>query len=108
MEQVKDELRLGSVLQAPRQNIGIETLCITVDLRSKYDEGADVPYAAAVKHVTFSIKFYLVPAVVLTVQNALSTDQIQVLNKTREGFDASITNAGAQVVRTFDWHAQGY
>ena len=48
----------------------------------------------AVTHVTFTVKFYLVPAVVITVQNALATDQIQVLNKTREGFDLNITNAG--------------
>jgi hypothetical protein len=74
----------------------------------KMDSAEDVAYPAAATHVTFAVKFFLVPAVVITVQNALATDTIQVINKTREGFDVSITNAGAQVTRTFDWQARGF
>lgn len=96
-------------LTAPAgQNIGIETLCIIADLRMKMDSAEDVPYPAATTHVGFTVKFYLVPAVVVTVQNALATDQIQILNKTRQGFDIDIRNAGAQVTRTFDWQARGF
>jgi predicted phage tail protein len=96
-------------LYAPAgQNIGIEELCITADLRMKMDSAEDVAYPAAVTHVVFKVKFYLVPAVVITVQNALATDTIQVINKTREGFDLNITNAGAQVTRIFDWQARGF
>ena len=90
------------------QNIGIEQLCILADLKGKYDEGGDVTYAATPLDVFFDIKFYTIPAIVVTVQNALSTDQVQITNKSRERFTISITNAGAQVARTFDWHAQGY
>lgn len=90
------------------QNIGVETLCITADLRMKMDSGEDIPYPAAIKHITFKSKFYLLPSVVITVQNAVATDTIQVLNKTRTGFDLNITNAGAQVTRVFDWQARGY
>ena len=96
-------------LSAPAgQNIGVETLCIIADLRMKMDSAEDVPYPAAPTHVTFTVKFYLVPAVVVTVQNALATDQIQILNKTRQGFDIDIRNAGAQVTRTFDWQSRGF
>jgi predicted phage tail protein len=90
------------------QNIGVEQLCIIADLRMKMDSAEDVPYPAATTHVTFTVKFYLVPAVVVTVQDALATDQIQVLNKTRQGFDIDIRNAGAQVTRTFDFQARGF
>jgi predicted phage tail protein len=90
------------------QNIGVETLCIVADLRMKMDSAEDVPYPAATTHVTFTVKFYLVPSVVITVQNALATDTIQILNKTRQGFDIDIRNAGAQVTRTFDWQARGF
>jgi hypothetical protein len=47
--------------------------------------------------------------VVVTVQNALATDTIQVLNKTREGFDLSVTNPPpTHVTRTFDYQARGF
>ena len=96
-------------LTAPAgQNIGVEELCITADLRMKMDSAEDVAYPAATTHITFTVKFYLEPSVVVTVQNALATDQIQVLNKTRQGFDLNITNAGTQVTRTFDWQARGF
>ena len=58
----------------PGQNIGVETLCVTGDFKSKYDEGADVPYPAQRTRVNFRIKFYLVPAVVVTVQEAEASD----------------------------------
>jgi hypothetical protein len=90
------------------QNIGIEQLCILADLKNKVDEGGDVAYNATPLDVFFDIKFYTIPAIVVTVQNALSTDQVQITNKSRDRFTISITNAGAQVSRTFDWHAQGY
>jgi predicted phage tail protein len=98
-----------AVLSAPAgQNIGVETMCITADLRMKMDSAEDVSYPATTTHVTFKVKFYMVPSVVVTVQNALATDTIQVINKTREGFDLNVTNAGAQVTRTFDWQARGF
>jgi hypothetical protein len=97
-------------LSAPAgQNIGIEELCITADLRMKMDSAEDVPYPAATTHVTFTVKFYLVPSVVITVQNAVASDTIQVLNKTRQGFDLSITNPPpTHVPRIFDWQARGF
>lgn len=99
-------------LKAPEgQNIGIEKLCITGDFRAKIDAGEDVLYAEEETRVFFRIKFYLVPAVVVTVQNAENTDNIKVINKTREYFDLEITNeVGVHQVglRSFDWHAQGY
>jgi predicted phage tail protein len=90
------------------QNIGIEKLCITADLRMKMDSNEDVPYPAAQTHVTFTVKFYLVPSVVVTVQNAMATDDIQVINKTRQGFDVTIKQGATHQTRTFDWQARGF
>jgi hypothetical protein len=95
------------------QNIGIETLCITADLRNKVDAGEDVKYTTEFTRVYYRLKFYTIPAVVITVQNAVSTDNITIdpLTKTNEYFEVRIANASnvPQVnARTFDWHAQGY
>ena len=91
------------------QNIGVERLAITADVRNKIDAGEDVPYPAATTRVYYATKFYTVPAVVVTIQDAGTTDVWQILNKTREYFDIEIKNSGgAHQTRTFDWHAQGY
>ena len=109
-EQYGRGFQFQAVLSAPPgENIGVETLCIIGDFKSKYDEGNDIVYAAADKYVPFRIKFFNVPAVVLTVQNAAASDQIQIIAKTKDGFTVRINNPpGTQVNRTFDWHAQGY
>lgn len=104
--------RFMAVLTAPSgQNIGVEELCILADLRAKIDEGADVPYPAVDTRVTFRIKFFIPPAVVVTVQNAMENDRVQIIAKTAEYFDIRITGSPdgvTQKTRTFDWHAQGY
>lgn len=98
-----------AILTAPfGQNIGVETMCVIGDFRDKIDRGEDVVYSAKPLTVPFNIKFYNVPAVVITVQDALADDKITLTNKTRETFTVEITNAGAAVNRTFDWHAMGY
>lgn len=96
-------------LYAPAgQNIAVEELCITADLRMKMDSEEDVPYPAAQTHVTFAVKFYLVPSVVVTVQNAQAADDIQVINKTRQGFDVTVKQGAVHQTRTFDWQARGF
>ena len=99
-----------AALTAPAgQNIGVEELCILADLRNKIEEGADIVYPAATTRVTFRVKFYSVPAVVITVQEAASTDNIQIVAKTREYFDIEIkNNSGVHQTRTFDYHAVGF
>jgi hypothetical protein len=93
----------------PGQNVGVETLCVIGDFKSKYDEGGDVEYNGADVIVNFRIKFFNVPAIVITVQDALETDRVTVIAKAREYFIVRITNAAlVQQVRTFDWHASGY
>jgi hypothetical protein len=47
--------------------------------------------------------------VVVTIQDAGTTDVWQILNKTREYFDIEIkNNVGVHQTRVFDWHSQGY
>lgn len=102
-----------ALLQAPPgQNIGVEQLCITADFRSKIDAGENVSYSAVETRVFYRIKFYTVPAVVVTIRLAMAEDRVEIVNKTREYFDLKITQtvAGTNPVgaRNFDWHAQGY
>jgi hypothetical protein len=95
----------------PGQNLGVETLCILGDFKSKYDEGGDVPYPGADVIIYYRIKFFNVPAVVITVQDAMDTDRIWLVEKERDYFILRITdNAGVpnQQIRSFDWHASGY
>jgi len=104
--------RFAALLTAPAgQNIGVEELCILADMRAKIDEGGDVSYPAADTRITFAVKFFLPPAVVVTVQNAMENDRVQIIDKTNEYFDIRITGSPdgvTQKTRTFDWHAQGY
>lgn len=97
-------------LSAPLgQNIGVERLAITADVRNKIDAGEDLPYPAATTRIYFATKFYVTPAVVVTVQNAASSDVVQIVAKTREYFDIEIKNgSGVHQTRTFDFHSQGY
>lgn len=93
------------------ENIAIEELCITADLSKKLDEGADVTWVPSKMHFTFAVKFYLVPAISITIQQAATGDTFKVTNKTREGFDLELlTSAGAAITaaRKLDWTAQGY
>jgi predicted phage tail protein len=92
----------------PGQNIGIEKLAVIGDFREKIDRGDDVVYSGAPLEIPFNIKFYTVPAVVITVQDADPADKTNITAKSREAFTVQITNAGAPVNRTFDWHAMGY
>ena len=102
------EFRATLVATVP-QNIGIESMCIIADIRNKIDEGGDVPYAAVKKTVLFTVDFFAPPAITITIQGAAPGDHVVLSNKTVDGFDIEIkSGAGAQVSRTFDWHAMGY
>lgn len=105
--------RFQAVLNAPEgQNIGIEQLCIVGDFVSKADAAEDVLYNAIEQRVYFRIKFYNVPAVVVTLQLAMAEDRIEITAKTTEYFDLMITmtSSGTHPIGTryFDWHARGY
>jgi len=92
------------------ENIAVEELCITADLSKKLDEGADVVWVPSKMHITFVVKFYLVPAISIAIQNGTANDTFRITNKTREGFDLELLNGGAIITgaRVFDWMAQGY
>lgn len=93
----------------PGQNVAIESLCILADIRNKIDEGGDVPYPAAKQTIPFNIDFFSPPAITITIQEALAGDHVVLSNKTNTTFDIEILSAaGAQLTRTFDWHAMGY
>lgn len=94
------------------QNVAIEHLCVLVDLRNKLDQGNDILFDGPIMTIPFNVKFFLVPAVVVTVQNAAVGDHIEITSKTRESFMFRILDSGGSAVadgtRSFDWHAAGY
>lgn len=106
--------RFQAVLAAPEgQNIGVETLCITGDFVSKADAAEDVVYAAVEQRVYFRIKFFNLPAIVVTLQLAMAEDRVEIVRKTTTYFDIKITmtTSGTNPIdgsRKFDWHARGY
>jgi predicted phage tail protein len=101
-----------AVLNAPLgQNIAIEQLCIMADISAKHDEGADVVWVPVKMHITYAVKFYLIPAISIAVQEGVVGDTFRITNKTREGFDLElIAGSGAIITaaRSFDWTASGY
>jgi hypothetical protein len=109
-EHVGRGFQFRAVLTAPPgQNIAIETLCILADIRNKIDEGGDVIYPAAKQTISFTVGFYTPPAITITIQEAAPGDHVVLSNKTSTTFDIEIlSTAGAQVTRSFDWHAMGY
>jgi hypothetical protein len=104
-------IEFAAVLSAlPNENVAVEELCVLVDLRRKIDELSDVVYAAAIKHVDFNIKFFRIPSVTITIQEASAGDHIIITNKGTTGFDIEIRDAAgnAAINRTFDVVAAGY
>jgi hypothetical protein len=100
-----------AVLSAPNgQNVQIEELCVLADLRNKVDQGEDVTYEGNTLSIRFSLKFYLIPAVGITLQQSAAGDRVEITNKTREGFDLDIIAANGSKVPSmvFDWLAAGY
>jgi hypothetical protein len=94
------------------QNVAVETLCVIADLENKTDTGTDIPYHGVKLHVTYAVKFYLPPALVITLQMPRVGDHMQITNKLREGFDITLLDSGGNPVPdgiiSFDWHAIGY
>lgn len=104
-----------AVLTAPYgEQVMVESLAVTADLRAKADHGEDITWTGSRMHFNYAIKFYLAPSITVQIQNALAGDYTQVVNKTRTGFDLDVRNsAGALVTgRTpmpvIDWQAQGF
>lgn len=99
-------------LSAPAgQNVAVETLCVIVDIRSKIDSASDVAWTTPTQRVTFALKFFLPPSVVVTIQNPVAGDFVEITAKDREGFDIVLRGTGGTPIagdRLFDWHAAGY
>ena len=93
------------------QNIAIEELCILADISAKIDQGADIVWVPTKMHITYVVKFFLIPSIAIAIQDGVVGDTFRITNKTREGFDLElIDSTGANITgaRTFDWIASGY
>jgi predicted phage tail protein len=94
------------------QNVAVETLCVIADLQNKTDTGTDIPYHGVKLHVTYAVKFYLPPALVITLQQPRPGDHMKITGKVREGFYIEVVDTNNNPVPdgiiSFDWHAIGY
>jgi predicted phage tail protein len=106
--------RFKAWLAAPEgQNMAIEELCILADITGKAAQGADVVWIPVKMRITFptTIKFFNIPSVNVTIQNALQGDYYVITKGSKTYFDIEIrdkTNAIVTGSRTFDWIATGY
>lgn len=98
------------------ENVAAIEMCIIADISNKVDENKGplangVPYVNGGVRVPFEINFKNVPAITVTIQNALVGEYVVITAKDRTGFNINLkTAAGAEVPagRKFDWHAIGY
>jgi hypothetical protein len=85
---------------------------VIADLQNKTDTGKDIPYHGVKLHVAYVVKFYLPPALVITLQQPRPGDHMKITGKVREGFDIELIDTNGNPVPdgiiTFDWHAIGY
>lgn len=85
----------------------------SVDVPDRVDTG-QVTTATGGSAVNYNTAFIggatgiAVPAVQLTIVNALAGDDIILSSETLSGFNVQILNGGSGVVRTVNWLAQGY
>jgi hypothetical protein len=95
----------------PGQNVAVEELCILADISAKHDDGADIVWVPNKMHITYNIKFLLVPAITIAIQEGVVNDTFRITAKTREGFDLELVAGSGAIItaaRTFDWTAAGY
>lgn len=98
----------------PPQNIALQELNILADVSNKIDENkgplaGGVTYTGANMPITFDVDFQSIPAITVTVQNAVAGDNVTLTNKSNLGFNITIKNGTTDAVgRKFDWHAMGY
>jgi hypothetical protein len=106
-----------AILTAPvGQNVAIEELCVTADLRNKSDHGSDIPWTyvtGSTMTILFNAKFYQPPAISIQIQTGNPGDYAEISAKTREQFVLALFDGNTNLpipsgTRTFDWIATGY
>lgn len=79
----------------------------TVDMPDRTESGT-VELDAGGEDITFSKPFQVVPAILITVYNATTGDEIFLTNKTVSGFHLQIKNGGVGAARTIHHLAKAY
>ena len=97
----------------PNINVQVTDFIISVDVPDRVDSGQIIT-STGVTSVTYTKAFLggasgmTVPAVQLTIVNAMAGDDIILSNETLSGFDVQVLNSGSGVVRTINYLSQGY
>jgi predicted phage tail protein len=91
------------------QNILIDELGATVQLKKRQENGNNLSSGAAAYAVTFTNAFYGLPSIGISGQNMATGDYYALSSVTRTGFTVTFKNsAGTNISRTFDWQAVGH
>jgi predicted phage tail protein len=91
------------------QNIAIEELGATVQLKKRQENSNNVTSGAGAYTVTFTNAFYGLPSIGISGQDMATGDYYALSSVTRNGFTVTFKNsAGTNISRTFDWQAVGY
>lgn len=84
-------------------------LSATVDMPDRLEANNDVSVGTGGATISYSAPFMIVPAVAVSIQNAVSGDYYTITSPTESGFTIRFYNSSnSAVARTFDWHAKGY
>lgn len=90
-------------------NVIVKTLAVTVDMPDRDDFGEDIASGTSPYAVTYATPFIAAPSLAITAQNMATGDYYEITSKSVTGFTIVFKNSGgANVSRTFDYHAKGY
>ena len=98
--------KIRLVLITLNQNIRpiITSFSFSIDMPDRFEQGAATTPTA----ITFTKPFNMKPYTQITLSNAISGDDIELINETNEGFILNVKNNGNDVVRMCNWYTSGY
>ena len=107
------EFRLTGVVASTNYTISISQLSLTADKTDVSLRGTSVSSASADTTVSFTAPFYGgiggtdIPYVGCNTVGGSSSDIVNIVNITKDGFDYSVYDSGVRVVRAIAWQAVG-
>lgn len=92
----------------PAMTTSVSRLRVTVDMPDRVDGQNNVSIPSVGTTINFDAAFNAVPAVTVTIMNALPNDQLIVNTVTTTSFFVQVKNGGSGAARTVNWVAAGY
>ena len=107
------EFRISVVVTSADYVVVISKLGLLADKKDVYKRGTSTSSASADTTVTFAVPFYGgiggtdVPYVGVNTVGGTSSDIVNIVNITKDGFSYSVYNSGSRVARDVVWQAVG-